>query len=305
VLAAVYRHPEAGNSLVLVSPRPLCCTAARVKALLSPARDLALGTALLAVGAGLAPAQTRPLLTEPAVTAPAGTLVLETGFDVIADEPSYVTGVERTRWDGPLFRLVYSPARNVELDVEWVARVGVWGEEGRGDIQSSDWGDVTLRAKWRIVEGEAGRPTIGARFGVVFPQTSFEDVDFNPLGLGPNTLRAFVEGLLTQPVGRGRVHFNAGLYLQDEVYKTHDQRDFVSYALAFEWPAGGRLALLAEVAGRAGDGEPGAEVRAEARAGLRFGRGRLKWDAALRRGIATADGTWGVTVGLAWTAVSR
>ena len=280
-------------------------TPPRVKALLSPAAARVALAAALAACAGPGLAQTRPLLTEPATTAPAGTLVFETGFDVIADEPSYVTGVERTRWDGPLLRLVYSPARNVEMDVEWVAAVGVWGEEGRGDIQSSEWGDVTLRAKWRIVEGGKGRPVVGARFGVVLPQTSYEDVEFNPLGLGPNTLRAFVEGLLTQPVGRGRLHLNAGLYLFDEVYRLHDQRDFVSYALAFEWPAGGRLALLAEVTGRAGDGEPGAEVRAEARAGLRFGAGRLRWDAALRRGIATADGTWGVTVGLAWTAASR
>jgi hypothetical protein len=249
-----------------------------------------------------AEAQTRPLLTEPAATAPAGTLVFETGADVIADEPSYVTGARRTRGDGPLLRLVYSPARNVELDFEWVARVAVAGEEGRGDIQSSDWGDVTLRAKWRIAGGEAGRPAVGARFGVVLPQTSFEDVDFNPLGLGPNTLRAFAEALLTQPAGRGRIHANAGLFLHDEVYRPHDQRDFVSYALAFEWPATGRLALLVEVTGRTGDGEPGAEVRSEARAGLRLGGGRLRWDLALRRGIASADGTWGVTAGLSWDA---
>jgi hypothetical protein len=273
-------------------------TPALVKALVSPT----LGAALLVASFDMAVAQTRPLLTEPAATAPAGTLVFETGFDVIAGEPSYVTGVERTRWDGPLLRLVYSPARNVELDLEWVVRVGVWGEKGRVDIQSSDWGDVTLRVKWRIVEGPVRRPTIGARFGVTLPETSFEDVHFNPLGLGPNTLRTFVEGLLTQPIGHGRLHLNAGLFVHDEVYRVHDQRDFASYALAFEWPATSRLALLAEVAGRAGDGEPGAEVRCEARAGLRFGSGRLKWDAALRRGIATADGTWGVTVGLAWTA---
>jgi hypothetical protein len=43
-------------------------------------------------------------------------------------------------------------------------------------------------------------------------------------------------------------------------------------------------------------------VRSEARAGLRVGAGRLKWDVALRRGIASADGTWGVTAGLAWDA---
>jgi hypothetical protein len=183
-----------------------------------------------------------------------------------------------------------------------VTRVGEAGEEGRGNIQSSDWGDVTLRAKWRMVEGQAARPTIGARFGVILPQTSFEDKEWNPLGLGPNTLRAFVEGLLTQPVGRGRIHVDAGLFLHDEVYHPHDQRDFLSYGLAFEWPATPRLALLAEVAGRAGDGQPGAEQRSEARAGARLGHGRVRWDVAVRRGLARADGTWGVTLGLAWTA---
>ena len=73
----------------------------------------------------------------------------------------------------------------------------------------------------------------------------------------------------------------------------HDQRDFLSYGLALEWPATSRLALLAEVAGRAGDGRPGAEERSEARAGVRFGRGRVRWDVAVRRGLAKADGTWG------------
>ena len=271
-------------------------------ALVKPLSGVTLASVLLAFVAARADAQTLPLRTEPAVTAPGGTLVLEASMEAIADEPSYVTGVERTRWDGPLLRLVYSPAANVELDVEWVVRVGVVGEEGRGDIQSSEWGDVALRAKWRIVEGKGQRPTLGARFGVILPQTSFEDVEFNPLGLGPNTLRAFVEGLLTQPVGRGRLHVNAGLFLQDEVYRLHDQRDFLSYGLAFEWPATSSLVLLAEVAGRAGDGRPGAEERSEARAGVRIGRGRVRWDAAVRRGLAEADGTWGATLGLTWTA---
>jgi hypothetical protein len=180
----------------------------------------------------------------------------------------------------------------------------VWGEEGRGDVQPWDWGDVTLRAKWRILDGGSRGPTIGARFGAILPETSFEDREFRPLGLGPNTLRAYAEALLTQPVGRARVHLNAGLFVFDEVYRQHDQRDFLSYGLALEWPATRSLTLLAEVAGRAGDGEPGAEVRSEARAGLRLGRGRLRWDAALRRGLATADGTWGATFGLAWTVLA-
>src|SRR4051812_12087385 len=72
----------------------------------------------------MALAQTHPLQTEQATTAAAGTLVFETGLDVIGDEPNFQTGRSRTRWDGPLLRLVYSPDDRVELDLEWVTRVG-------------------------------------------------------------------------------------------------------------------------------------------------------------------------------------
>ena len=149
------------------------------------------------------------------------------------------------------------------------------------------------------------RPALGARFGVFLPQTSFEDTRLRPLGLGPNTLRAFVEALATQPVGRGRLLANAGLLLFDRVLDLHDQSDFLAYGLALEWPLGSRLTAVAEMAGRAGQGSPGADQSSEARAGLRYGRGRVRFDAAVRRGLLATDGTWGVTAGLAWTARAR
>jgi hypothetical protein len=248
-----------------------------------------------------ASAQTRPLLTETAATAPAGTLVFETGFDLIGAEPSDVTGVERTRWDGPLLRVSYSPADSVELDVDWVAGVGVIGDEQRNGAQSADFGDVTLRAKWRVRGGAPERSALAARFGVTLPQTSFEDVQKRPLGLGPNTIRAFAEALATQPVRAGRLVVNVGLLLFDDVYRPHEQVDFLTYGAALEWPAARRLTVVAEVNGRTGHPTPGAPVRAEARAGVRYGAGRVRADAALRRGIATADGTWGFTAGLGWT----
>ncbi len=268
---------------------------------LPPVRGAWAALALMALAAGPAAGQDRPLLTEPAGTARAGTLVFETGFDVIASEPSYITGLERHRWDGPLLRLVYSPADNVELDLEWVARVGVWNEPGR-EVQGSDWGDVSLRAKWRIKQGRPGRPTLGARFGIVLPQTEFEDEQFRPLGLGPNTLRAYAQALLSQPLGPLRLDLNAGLLLHDEVFRPHEQRDFFAYGVALEWAARPAVSIVAELAGRLGDGTPGAEQRSEARAGLRLGSGRLRADAALRRGLCAADGGWGVTLGMTWVA---
>jgi hypothetical protein len=253
----------------------------------------------IAALAGPLAAQTRPLQTEAALTAPAGRLVLETGFDAIASEPSFETGVARSAWSGPLLRLVYSPAGNVELDAEWVLRVGVWGDPLRHGAQSSDFGDVALRAKWRVARGGGRRPALGARFGVYLPETSYEDKQFRPLGLGPNTLRSFAEGLLTERVGRWQLDLNAGLFLADEVFRPHDQRDFLSYGVALAWPVGSRLTALGEVAGRAGDGRPGTDARSEARAGVRWRHGHVTWDAAIRRGLAHADGRWGATAGLA------
>ncbi len=58
--------------------------------------------------------------------------------------------------------------------------------------------------------------------------------------------------------------------------------------------------IVAEVAGRAGEGKPGADERSEARVGVRYGRGHLRFDAALRHGLITRQGTWGGTVGLSW-----
>jgi hypothetical protein len=249
------------------------------------------------LGAARARGQNQPLRTETATTAAAGTLVFETGFEAIGDEPSYVTGLERNRWEGPLLRLEYSPAHNVELDVEWVTRVGVWGEPGRV-VQDSDWGDVTLRTKWRVARGGPRHPTLAVRLVVTLPETEFEDEQFRPLGLGPNTTRVATEALATQRLGRLRVDLNAGLLLFDEVLRPHEQRDFLSYGAALEWRAGPALELVAELAGRAGDGMPGADQSSEARLGLRVGRGRVKADAALRRGLLAADGTWGATAGL-------
>jgi len=243
----------------------------------------------------LAPAfaQTRPLLTEEAATAYDGTLVLEVGADLIGDEPNFLTGRERGRWDAPVLRLVWSPARNVELDVEWTGRVGAIDDPDFGSV--SDFGDVALRAKLNLLEEDRAAPGISARFGVTLPETSFGN------GLGPNALRMSAQLLVSRTFGGTAFHFNAGLAIHDEVLRPHEQRDFFAYGLAAVRPVGGRVELVAEVAGRAGSGAPGADERSEARAGLRFGRGRVRWDAALRRGLAAADGGWGITAGLAWT----
>ncbi|HUG54142.1 MAG TPA: hypothetical protein VMR21_11085 [Vicinamibacteria bacterium] len=247
------------------------------------------GLALLAAAAG-ADAQTRPLQTEEAFTATRGALVLEAGVEAIRAEPNFVTGLERDRWAGPVMRLVHSPSDNVEIDLEWTARVGQRDDPAFGTV--SDWGDVALRAKVRLAEEGRGRPALAARFGVTLPQTSFGN------GLGPNALRMSAQVLLSKSAGSFLLHGNVGLALHDEVLRPHEQRDFLAYGVALARGVGRAVSLVAEWAGLAGRGSPGADAHAELRGGLRFGAGRLRGDVAVRRGLLAADGTWGLTVGL-------
>ena len=107
--------------------------------------------------------------------------------------------------------------------------------------------------------------------------------------------------LLSVPLGPAHLHANAGLALQDEALRPHEQRDLFAYGVAAVVPLGGRTHVVAELAGLAGDGMPGTDAHSEARLGFRHRTGRVRWDAAVRRGLEPADGAWGVTAGLAWT----
>lgn len=251
---------------------------------------LTLAAVFLLAAPDRAGAQTRPLATEEALTARAGTIVLEAGAQAIAEEPNFLTGATRDVWAGPELRLVFSPADVVEIDVEWTARVGAVDDPDFGDV--SDFGDVALRAKVRVAGG--ARNALALRFGVYLPQTSFGN------GLGPNTLRTFAQALASKALGPATLHLDAGLALLDEPLRPHEQRDLFAYGVAVTWPVA-RVTLVGEVAGLAGSGSPGADERSEARLGLRLGRGRVRGDVAARRGLTEDAGEWGITAGLSWT----
>jgi hypothetical protein len=235
-------------------------------------------------------AQTPPFTTEAADCGPKGRLALELEGAIIGAEPNFLTGQVRTRWDGPQLRLVYSPADTVEVAVDWTAGVGALDDPAFGDV--SDWGDVALSTKLRLLERGAGRPALSARIEVTLPETSAD------YGLGPNTLRTAAQLLLSHTAGRLTVHANAGLAVQDQVQELTAQDDFLAYGLCVLARLAPGLSLGVEVAGLAGKGSPGTDAHHEARLGGSYARGRWSWNAALRRGLGPVDGRWGFTAGL-------
>jgi hypothetical protein len=238
--------------------------------------------------------QQLPLQTEPASPLPAGTVQLEVAGSSLRDEPNYLTGLPRTTWAGPLLRLAYAPVESVELDVEWAVRVGQVDDPVYGS--TSDWGDVTLRSKWRFAAQRGPRPALALRLAASLPETRAIE------GLGPNTLRTSVELLASRASGRFAWHANLGLSVHDRPFpssgQTPEQSDFLSYGLAGVLRATTDLDVVAEVAGRAGEGDPGASSRSEARLGLRYGRRKWRGAAALRHGLYTSTGRWGFEAGL-------
>ena len=257
----------------------------------------ALFTLVLSFPALVASAQSGLRLTEEATTAAAGTLAIEARVDAISAEPNFLTGEGRTRWEIPILRIVHSPAENVEVDLEWVGRVVAVDDAGSGTV--SDWGDVTLRAKVRLLQSQDRRTAFGTRFFVSLPETKAQ------FGLGPNTLRMAAEGLLSGHLGRGAFHANAGLLIHDKVDAAAAQSDFLSYGLALERPIGSRAAIVAEIAGRVGSGSRGADDRSEVRLGVEVGSGRFRWSLGARRGLVDPHGTWGATVGVTWIAMGE
>ncbi len=238
-------------------------------------------------------AQTRPLATEEASTAAAGTVVLEAGASAISDEPNFLTGATRDRWDGAgaAPRVLARGQRRARRRVDGPRRAhGTIPTSGT--FPTSATSRCARRCAWPAARGAETRSACGSASSL--PQTSFGN------GLGPNALRMSAQVLASKSVGGATVHLNAGLAIHDEPLRAHEQRDFFAYGAALTWPIG-RITLVGEVAGLAGDGSPGADARSEARAGLRVGTGRLRGDIAARRGLTDSAGEWGITAGVSWT----
>ena len=228
------------------------------------------------------------------------------GLDVfgltIGKEPNYLTYAEkgaiqlRTRIDGPVFRLYYVPSERAEFTAEFNAQTFAIKDPRYGKT-ISDFGDATLRAKLGLKKGEINsKPAVAVQFEVSLPNTSFGN------GLGPNTIRlasSLVVGYKTDKVTVGG---QAGIAIQDEPLRQHEQRDFTVLSGSIAYKVSEGIEVFGDIGGYLGDGVPGAIAKREARAGVQnhrnlFGRATTIFLAG-RRGLVDFQGKWGVVAGL-------
>lgn len=247
-------------------------------------------------------AQSGGMLTEEAFIATPGKLTLDVFGQTIGKEPNFQSFLEkrtlqlRTRVDGPMFRLSYAASKNAQFEFDFNAQTYAI-KDPRYLKTVSDVGDSTLRAKLGLAQGEEGvSPAVAFQFQVTLPHTSYGN------GLGPNTISLEGELLVSYKNGPFAVHGNAGIAIQDEPARAHEQRDFVSLQGAVSYAATDNIEVFADAGGYLGEGVAGAIARREARAGVNWKMSLGGRDAAVfvagRRGLVDFQGKWGVVAGL-------
>lgn len=242
------------------------------------------------------------MLTPSAFMEAPGYFGLDIFGQTIGKEPNYLTFAQsgayqlRTRVDGPIFRLLYVPSDRAEFSAEVNAQTYAINDPRYGKT-ISDFGDATLRAKLGLAKGEpSARPAAALQFEVTLPNTSFGN------GLGPNTLRFASTLLLGYKREKITLNGSAGLSIQDEPLRQHEQRDFVALSASIAYKASENYEIFADTGGYFGDGVPGAIAQREARLGVQnhrtlFGRSTTLFLAG-RRGLVDFQGKWGVVFGL-------
>jgi hypothetical protein len=245
------------------------------------------------------------MLTPSAFIPAPGHMSLDIFGQTIGDEPNYLSFGEagvlqlRTRIDGPVFRLNYVPSERAEFTAEFNTQTFAVNDP-RYRKTISDFGDATLRAKLGLKKGEVSvSPAVAFQFEVTLPNTSFGN------GLGPNTLRMDSGLLVGYKTGKLTVSGKAGISIQDEPLRVHEQRDFVSLSGSVAYKVKDNIEAFGDVGGYLGDGVPGAIARRELRAGVQYQRGLFGKETKLfiagRRGLVDFQGKWGLVAGLTMT----
>jgi hypothetical protein len=269
----------------------------------SYAAVLAVVAALLCPGR--AAAQQRPLVTEDPETIGGGRLLIEAGLDYGRDQFFPGSGLTGNLLRVPAVGLSVGLSSIAELQVDagFYQRLAITAREPapldfklrvEGD-RTTDVDDIVIATKLRIAPEGERRPSFGLRLATKLPNAG------NESGLGLDTMDFLATILLGKTEGSTRYVGNVGLGILGDPIRGDRQSDLLTYGLSVAHALGGGLEVVGEINGRYQWAEqfppPGGESRATLRAGLRYGVGSGRVDAALLVGTTARDPGLGVTVG--------
>ena len=268
----------------------------------------ALLAAALVSTAAAAAAQQRPLTTEDPETVGEGRLLIEGGFDYGRAVDFPLSGLEGNLLRMPLLGVSLGVGKFAEIQIDG----GLWNRLIITDrraapfssmltatgAMTSDFEDIVIGAKTRLVPESARFPSIGMRFATRLANAS------NESGLGNNTIDFQSTLLFGKTVQSVRVVGNIGVAILSDPQRGDSQNDVLVYGLSFARAISTGAEVVGEVNGRwstaSGVAPPGTETRGQARFGARYTRGSIRWDGAVIMGLTPIDLGVGMAAGFTY-----
>jgi hypothetical protein len=258
-----------------------------------------------------AQAQQRPLLTEDVDIIPPGTIRIEAGIDFMQGAKYTVSGLNGDLTRVGVIGVSVGMGPNVEFQVEGVAQnflsINSRGTSAiplniaPGENSTSDTGDFTLSAKFKLRNETKRGPSLGFRFGVQLPNSN------QAKGIGINQTNAYGSILIGKKFGQdGRFNTfgNLGIAILTAPTQLFTQNDVLTYGVAGIFRINKKFSVAGEVNGRAntrpGNGPLGTESQAEARLGMQIRAAGLRFDFAGMKGLTTFSPNSGFTVGVTY-----
>lgn len=259
-----------------------------------------------------AAAQQRPLTTQDLTIVRPVEMLIQFGFEFLQDSRFPLAGLQGDLTRVGLLDVHLGVSRAAEIQIQGTIRdflsvteqtpAFITPQLSRGGTSTSDFGDFTIAAKFRLLPETHRRPALGVRFGFEMPTTN------EARGIGLNTTNIFVTLLAQKHFGELNVFGNVGLGILQAPAGLFSQNDVLLYGLGASYPLHERLNLVGEVAGRKSTRRTpvtsplvGTGSHAEARLGVQVFAGGFRWDLAGIAGLTGNDADSGFTVGVSKT----
>lgn len=237
-------------------------------------------------------AQQRPLLTEDPRLVPAGAVDVETGFGYEKRAVYTISGFKGEHVSLLPSGLNFGLGDRAEFQLTGTLHDYLRTSNG---VWHSDFGDIALSTKIKILGESHKSPVISFRPTVVLPNAN------QGSGLGLNTTRFFASVLAGKTIGKAFVYGNAGTGIMDNPTKAGVQNDVFTYGIAGVVPVVSHVNWVAEFTGLQNpikSPAPGSETRRQLRSGFQFEAAGIRWDAGVTAGLTSLDPRWGLSFGL-------
>ena len=276
-------------------------------------RSLALTVILIASAFAVA-GQQRPLLTDDIDITPPGAIEISAGVDFLQNVKLPLAGLKGDLTRVGDIRLRNGFAPNVELEVDGVIQdfLAINSQTLPSPIplnvtgnSSSDFGDITVAAKVKLLSETRTLPAFGLKFGFQMPNTD------QSRGIGTNQINVFTKLIFQKKFGRGtgkrspraNIYGNIGLGIMSAPLEDFSQNDVLLYGLAGVFGVTDRINVATEVNGRIStrsQAQLGTESVGQFRAGIQIKASGLRFDAATIFGLTRYSPRTGITFGVTY-----